>query len=627
MRLRTLHIGFWIFILMLASLNGKAAVKYEPPKWIDKEYRSREYPNSLYFVQFGIKENVKRKDRDTTEVMLIKELQGKISQQILTFISTESLLLQSESTKYGYYEIFTKKTRSFSKNILFDTKPLVWYDRKTRRLYGLYAVKKKDLGEKYTTLLGSELAALDKELEDYDSGKKKLWALQNDLKAFIGREKELKELKNIIISTGVIPSENINKLFSSIGLHIIDLDNVIHSAEIEAKIRSAQELLVDGMYEDAYKAFKMISLDLPDDPRIRKGMAESKKAIEQYYLFRINQFVKRDQYDDALNLFEKLFKILPGTRESLLGEFSTIEKKMFTFLCEKLDSAFLAGDISEIKSNFKKLTGFSFVNPEKYKNYKVKVNNAIAYDYYIQAQYLYKNRYYTAAIAAVNNALRLEPGNNRYMQLHENAGEMIYRQKVRDLKSTRHHIMVFQFGGGIQTHKTFFYEFVDDKKDSYIVWIPSFSVGLFAKYGIHSKINANGRDLSKSNLVGLQYTFVNPRLQYSFDVNFEKRDLNYWQEIEFVVGFATKWLFETGLANSRFSTSMSIKDVNFFTASLIRRFYTHPVELTMQFKTYVSSDWDFYPVFKIGIFFDVNMIRKVSHEDKKKIREDIASIR
>jgi hypothetical protein len=184
---------------------------------------------------------------------------------------------------------------------------------------------------------------------------------------------------------------------------------------------------------------------------------------------------------------------------------------------------------------------------------------------------------------------------------------------------------MFQFGGGIQTHKEYVNQLLDDK-NSKVVWLPSFSAGLFAKYGIRSHVTAYGHDLSRSNLIGLQYTFIKPEWHFGKG-DIPQKELSYWQEIEFVVGFATKWLFETGIANNRLSTSINIKDVNFYTASLTRRFYTHPVELTMQFKTYVSPDWDFYPVFKMGLFFDMNMIRKISRADKKRIKQEIDMVR
>jgi hypothetical protein len=414
-------------------------------------------------------------------------------------------------------------------------------------------------------------------------------------------------------------------LYSDINIKISKLESKLYSAAVEKRIRNAEELFADGKYEEALKAFRLLSVDLPNDIRIIRGIKESKNNIEQLYLYRINQAVNRSQYAEALDLFDRLFNILPETRKEHAAELYELERKMFDHLTSELDIALKSGDVSAIKSAFRELGNFKFIDEDKYNRYKEKVNSAVANDYYKQAKVSYSNREYRDAVAKVKKAMALDNSNSRYKDLYNLSKERIYRYNLRQLKATRHHIMMFQFGGGIQTHKEYVSQLVDDK-DSKVVWLPSFSAGLFAKYGIRSHVTAYGRDFSRSNLIGLRYTFIKPEWHFGKG-DIPQKELSYWQEIEFVVGFATKWLFETGIANNRLSTSINIKDVNFYTASLTRRFYTHPMELTLQFKSYVSPDWDYYPVFKLGLFFDVNMIRKISRADKRNIKRQIGDIK
>ena len=597
---------------------------HEPPKWINEVLRKEMYPEKDYFVQFEQFNNVSRKEAENKKEEIVKLLQERLSKQIQTFISTKTLFLQSESASHGYNELFTKETKVVSSMIFFDSEPLIWFDKRSRKLFAMYAIKKKDLGEKYNNLLLGKLKALKNEIEKHNTNTS-LWMLQNTIKEYEAELKELEQLENVIIASGAKPSDDVTQLFSKIKLQIKALENKLHSAEIEDKIRNAEELLADRKYEDALKAFRILSVDLPDDQRIINGIQESKTSIEQYYLYKIDQSVKREQFNEALNLFDKLFTILPEMRKEHAGELYELEAGTFDHISSKLDLAFKIGNIPAIKSYFAQLNNFRFINPDKVNRYKVKVDNAIAEDYFRQAKTSFQNHNYYDAISLIKNSLNIDSGNNKYKDLYAASKNKIYRYNLRQLKSTRHHIMAFQFGGGIQTHKQYINELIKDDNVT-VAWLPSFSLGLFAKYGIRSHVTAYGRDLSRSNLIGFRYTFVEPKWNFGKG-DIPQKELCYWQEAEFVIGFATKWLFETGIANNRLSTSIDLKKVSFYTASLTRRFYTHPMELTLQFKAYVSPDWDFYPVFKMGIFFDVNLIRKISRADKKRIKQEIAMIK
>ena len=167
MKVVSLHII--VFLLLISAHVAGKNIRYEPPKWISENYRKEMFPSSRYFVQFESYKNVRRKDREQKEKELITLLQEKISKQIQSFISTESVLFQSESDEYGYNELFVKETRIVSDVILFDSEPTVWYDKRDRRLFAMYAVEKKDLGEKYITLLTGKLTSLSKELENYNA--------------------------------------------------------------------------------------------------------------------------------------------------------------------------------------------------------------------------------------------------------------------------------------------------------------------------------------------------------------------------------------------------------------------------------------------------------------------------
>ena len=618
-----LHIIFILFLVTDAAGRNNTPDR-EPPKWINDVLRKKMYPDNTYFVQFEQVNNVRRKDFDEKKDETVKLLQERLSKQIQSFISTKSLFIQTESTSHGYNEFFTKETKIVSEVVFFDSKPLIWFDKRSRKLFALYAVKKMDVGEKYKKLLESRLKALKNELEEYNSDIS-LSLLQNDINKFEKRVEALKRIERIIVASGVAIPEETATMYSDVNISINKLEHKLHSAAVEKRIRNAEELFADGNYEEALKAFRILSVDLPNDTRVTQGIQESKTNIEQLYLYRINQAVNRGLFSEALDLFDKLFNILPGTRKDHAAELYDLEHKMFDHLITELDFALKTRNITDVKLAFSRLENFRFIDSDKFNRYKGKVNKAIAEDYYRQAKISFSNREYYDAIATINKALNLDRNNGKYKDLYNSSKERIYRYNLRQLKATRHHIFLFQFGGGIQTHKEYVSQLLDDK-ESKVVWLPSFSVGLFAKYGIRSHITAYGRDLSRSNLIGFQYTFIKPEWYFGKG-DIPEKELSYWQEIEFVVGFATKWLFETGIANNRLSTSIDLKDVNFYTASLTRRFYTHPMELTLQFKTYVSPDWDFYPVFKMGIFFDVNMLRKISRADKKRIKREIAMVR
>ncbi len=616
-----------VFLLLLipAGVAGKSSKpEREPPKWVNDVLRKEMYPDTIYFVQFERVNNVKRKDFDVIQKEVVRRLRERLSKQIQSFISTKSLLVQTESNKYGYNEYFAKETKIRSDVDLFDSKPVIWYDKRGRKLFVLYAIKKTELGKKYLNIYESRLTTLKKELDTYNADVS-LSLLQMDIDNFEKRVEELKRIESIIAATGIkIPDES-TTVYSGINNKINELRSKLHSAAVEKRIHNAEELFADSRYEEALKEFRMLSVDLPNDIRVMRGIKESKTAIEQTYLHKIDRAVKRSRFEYALELFDMLFKILPETRKEHVSEINELEHKMFDHLSAELDIALKSGDVSKIKTAYNELENFKFIDTEKVKGYKEKVDRATAENYYREARYSYSQHNYRDAVSRVKKAIVLDRSNNKYKDLYNASKDKIYRHDLRQLKATRHHVMMIRFGGGVQTHKEFASQLIDDK-DSKAVWLPSFSAGLFAKYGIRSHVTAYGNDLSRSNIVGFQYTFIQPEWNFGKG-DMPRKELSYWQEVEFVMGFATKWLFETGFANNRLSTSIDLKKVNFYTAALTRRFYTHPMELTMQLKTYVSPGWDFYPVFKIGLYFDVNLIRKISRADKKRIKQEISVIR
>lgn len=620
---------FFLHIILLilfipSNIYGKSRISdREPPKWINEVHRKEMFPSLTYFVEFEQVNNVRRKDFETTREKTIKFLQERLSKQIQSFITTKSLLVQTESTSHGYNEFFTKETKIVSEVVLFDSKPYLWFDKRGRKLFALYAVKKMDVGEKYIKLLESRLNALKHELDEYNSDVS-LSLLQNDINKFEKRVSGLKRIERIIVASGVSIPEETAAMYSGVNIKINELESKLHSAAVEEKIRNAEMLLADGRFEEALKAFRLLSVDLPDDKRVINGIREAKNSIEQFYLYKIDQYVNRSKYSEAIALFDKLFTILPETHNTHAKELSDLERKMFDHLTIELDAALNTGSVPDIRSAFSQLENFKFIDQNRFNRYKVKVDKAVAEDYYRQAKNSYSEREYYEVISLLKKAFALDKNNNKYKDLYSASKNKIYRFNLKQLKATRHHIFVFQFGGGIQTHKQYLQDLADDK-DSKIVWMPSFSFGLFAKYGIRSHVNAYGRDLSKSNLIGFQYTFIEPK--YQFSKGSVKKELSYWQEIEFVIGFARNWLIETGIANNQLSTTIDLRKVNFYTASLTRRFYTHPMELTMQLKTYISPDWDFYPVFKFGVYFDINLVRKISRADKKRIKDEIAMVK
>ena len=109
-------------------MEGKNS-RYEPPRWINENSRKEMFPSAKHFVQFESFKSVRRKEREEKEKELMTLLQERISKQIQSFISTESVLFQSESDEYGYNELFVKETRIVSDVILFDSEPKVWYDK------------------------------------------------------------------------------------------------------------------------------------------------------------------------------------------------------------------------------------------------------------------------------------------------------------------------------------------------------------------------------------------------------------------------------------------------------------------------------------------------------------------
>jgi hypothetical protein len=598
----------------VAAQSSKTIV----PLWIKENNRKKIYPKSKFFVVVKIEEGIKKRAvTEKAKENLLKELKQGVTSKITTKVTSISSIDKSESSDVGYYERYESTTEIVSKLDISDTYELyTYYDKKEKKLYGIIAVEKVKLGEHYKTYFNKNYYILHRELQLYSSSlnAKSVKAIHNDIVKFNNRIELLVSFIKIIAVSGVDVPDIYMDDISNLNTKIHEIERALNLSEIEETIQRAQKYFENKEYLLAISTYELAKVKLPKDDRIIEGIAMSKAKFETQCINEVNNYKNNGDFDLAVNEYDRLFSVIPSVKARYIKDYENLEKYAFSEICKELDFALENQTESVVKQKLKQLNKYQSVNRNKYNKYAAKVNSYLADKYYYNAKLEYKNSNYQKSIQIINSALIINNKDEKYKKLLKKSQNKLYRSDLRSYKKTQPFRFSFQLGGGVQSQNSLWSEY-EITNEFNIEYIPSLSFGLYLKFGGETKILSSGADRSRTNILGLRYNYV-------FQ-NVYNHSINNMNEVELVIGFARYFLFNIGASTSSLDYELEEIKINTYSAALALRMYLHPIELQLEFKSYMDNNQTFYPVNKLSVFLNGNFDRKVSRNAKAKIRSDI----
>lgn len=604
-----------LFFLLTNSFVLVSQSNSSIPEFMNEKAREKLFPKTDNFTVVFVLDNINR--RSSTGVKkdeLISVLKKKVTSQILTIVTTNTVMIQEETTNRGYSESFSSQTTiSSSINLSDSYSTIIEYSRKNKRLYGIIVVNKKNLGIHYIRYFKEDYNLINSEFELYSVYNKAVKTIQHDI------NKYRKQLDNLITYTKIISVSGLNvpsdfaKSIAGLSSKLDIISKSLNLAEIEEVIIKAQKYFADKQYGMALETYEIAKLKLPEDSRIITGISLTKLKLEMEKVGNANDYKNKHQYNLAVYEYDMLFAKVPEVKSEYIKEYNMLEIEAFDKFAKELDFAMNNMSYKEVRISLSKLQKYQHVNRGKYNKYYSKVESYYASKLYDKAKIEYKDKQYMGSIRTIDDAIKIK-SDSKFLSLKKKSRKKLYRIDLIELKKTRPYRYSIQLGGGIQSQNSLWsnYEKTDDIQFEYI---PSVSIGFYRKFGGLTKVLSSGRDRSKMNLFGFRYTYV---FQQGYDNNIS--DMN---EFEMVVGFARKLLLNVGVASSKINHEIQNTSIDMYSVSLTRRFFMHPLEMQFAIKTYMDSNVNFYPLLKLSLFIHVNLNRNVNKNDKNKIRYNI----
>ncbi len=612
-----------LMLLCVIYVPSEARAKENQPSWVEESYRRLNFPQNQYYTEFRIIEGVRRSMRSDAEEDLNNQLKKALAQYIYSNIKSEENLWQSELVfleQISLVERFISDVTIESDIELLNSRSQLYYNKKSKQLFGFIYIEKRQLAQHYNNLMQKDLTLLKAQLLANDVDYASNSQLQRTIKAYEERFDKINGYSTVMISCGQMLEDNQINEIAKVRTRIDELYQYLDMAEFDEKLRIAQESILYKNYERAYQQFLQLSLTQPDNAKVRAGLREAKTGLETFYMTQIASKIQRKEYHQAIVYYNSLFTLLPLMRENHREIYKEIEIKAFDQNAKQLKDAIRSDNIMEMRRLIVVLDNYRHVNETNYQRLKTQVERGEAFELYQSARLDYYDSRYASSIGKLKRALVLDEGDYTYKNLLNKAQNKIYEQKLHNLKMTRPNTYCFQIGAGAQNNFNAFDKYLNTENfTSSLMGV--YSAGIYRKFQIKDRVRGNGRDRSRSRIVGFRYSYINRRNVQNIDIGTNLVDG--LQELEFVYGIRSGINLALGVVSEDLHYQVFDRS-RFYTATISKRIYLLPIELSLDLKGYITED-NLYPVLKLSGLINMNFNRQISHKDRKKLRQEVES--
>lgn len=609
-------------ILLLSIISTLSAKTTETlPEWTKEQHRMLKYPKEEYFSVYKEVSQLKRRDLVDESVMLRDLLKKQLSQNIYSRVKQEQNLIKSEfvyKDHQRYTERYTSNAIIESDIELPNSNTQTFTDKKDKTIYGFIFVEKKQFASHYKQLLEKEINTLVNQLKNnttYYSSE----ATRQLIDTYERKFNVINKYCNIIFTCNENLSGSNSAQITEIRNGIDLLYQNLDMAEFLDKLTKGQLLMSEREYEEAFKVYTQLKLIQPEDERVKYGLKESALFLETTSLSAIELKENTQDFHEAILIYNKLFNLLPVTKDDHLEKYNFLKEQAFSKALKNLKQAIKYDNLSDMNSWLLNLQIYRQIDESTYVRYEDQVNEMNADDLYEKAKVSYYARQYKQSIITLKSALNLND-DYQYRNLLSKCLDKIYKQNIMDLKQTRPHRYSVQLGVGIQHNFDLAGNYLETEQWNTSLY-PVYSAAIYRKYKINDRISSNGRDFSKSNIIGFKYTYMNATQQYNFEEGWQEVIAQTIQELEFSLGVSNTSTLSFGLL-SRNITLDIIDYPQYYSVTINKRIYALPLEFSLDLKGYFNAN-EFYPVLKFSSNINFNFKRIIKSHDRKRLRAEL----
>ena len=471
--------------------------------------------NEKKFLSINLK-----KEWDDFNEKFVNDLKYSVSQKIQTSINIVNSSINSQDQQNNQFKIsssYSSKTNiTTSIKTLGDFNLDVWpknFIPKNRdtsiNVIGYIKVDKSDLEEKYKNLINSELFRLESDLEVNEN--------DNLNKIIENLGKLIKEINTDILILNTLKKESD---YSEIQSNFLSLKKK-YASLIEQKIGKDFEknyLIAKKKLEnnDCYEAYNLLS-DLYNFNSTEQKVIDDKNAalycIEMKLINHLSNYENKNECElalitlDSLTALNNKYNDLYINRKSLLidGYFKTKFNQIDNIIFSNIDEAKRIFDNIHFFGSIKYNDRYDFydrlIKQKQKKKLLLKFENSIdLFNFYNASSIL---------LSISKEYVGSENISKIIKKLNLRLDKAIYKYEKKQLLNERPHLYSFKLGieflNSIPNFNDFFtynYKYLPDPTRNLI--IPYYSFDLYRKFKIKVLKSSNGRDRSRSNLLGIK---------------------------------------------------------------------------------------------------------------------------
>ncbi|MBM3417527.1 MAG: hypothetical protein FJY17_01225 [Bacteroidetes bacterium] len=512
---KSLLIAFSFLFVFAASLKAQTSNLlgdefFKTPR-LTKSYRKDSEIDSVKQILTNeLKSNLTQIITSQVEVV---SSQNK-TQVAITNVGNEQ---RSNSNNTRLIDEFTFKSNITSRINLQNPDINIINDKKAKTLIGSLKVKKQDFIDENYNVLQSKLNLLASKTKANSLQSSDASTAQRLFNEYNNAFQEIMDL--ILLISSISPKMKIPNGEMLLTLELIQGE--IRKVKIQVETNDFLQELIDvkryttrGEYMAALIKVNGLAIKYPENREVEAEKYKVLNKIEDDYQDRIHS----TDLETALSALDELIATDILFREKYTPRKTSITNELIEYLCTIIDGKIKVDEFETVKSDLEKLRRISSSNPERYKYFYGKYNDARISKYYRDIKALSNAKKYNEAYSLVREAKSIALSNldiSTLKSLGDNLAGDVANERAKAIKATRPYVWQFQVGYGALTNFNDIGSSTSSANTSFTnQFLTSYEVAIHRKTKINVVISKRGRDRSKSNLIGARLTIWSPHVFY-----------------------------------------------------------------------------------------------------------------
>jgi hypothetical protein len=463
----------------------------------------------------------KKKDRETIKKDLEAQLKFNLTTNLFSSVEVTTKSIQTQSGISGeaknsiQLNDISVNSKITAKMVLKNPTYQWCDDPKAKTMHGLILVNRNEFNKQANSLLDLAIGSLKAKLVNYQNNDYSSTVSQTIYNEAVAAKAEIDELMRLIavvdVENTLRKNEQIQADLENINQQMNYLLAKVETGEFQLEINRANTEIADKNFREAMLIFNRISLRYPNNPSVLEARKNALQTIENAYLSKIQS----SDFMVALAAVKELQNVDPSFIQQYNNLEELLQNKAFEQYIGYAQNSIQSRDSNKAKEWLDALAPYQFVNSTKYQATLNSIGENIVAERKREIDLRIRTKDYVDAYQLI---LKTEAEFPQYAsslrEREQNVVSLLTAEKVNELKKTRPYVYQLQLGAGALSNFYSLSSITNGSKIDLLSASTLYEVGLYRKTRIHPNLSVNGRDHSRSNMIGLRLSVWVPSQIY-----------------------------------------------------------------------------------------------------------------